>query len=112
MPQPFDYTAWLENTELPPDDEDHEWCAHFIVLADSAEGAAAWGDKIVRDLCAASYDVFLRSSVEPHVCATTSTAGEKHPCPNYPALSRPGNELLAMPVVVDGEPATAEYIGW
>ncbi len=112
MPEPFDYVAWLENSELPPDDEDYEWCAHFVVLADSAQAASAWGDKIVPELCAESHDVFQRSSVEPHVCSMTTVAGNKHPCPNFPALSRPGNELLAMPVVAYGQPATAEYIGW
>lgn len=48
----------------------------------------------------------------PHVCPMTITAGEKHPCPNFPALSGPGNELLAMPVVAYDAPVTVEYIGW
>jgi hypothetical protein len=111
-PQPFDYVASLANPDLPADDEDYEWCAQFIVLADSADAAAAWGDKIAQNFCSASSDVFLRSSVEPHVCSMTITAGDKHPCPNFPALSRAGNKMMAMPVVAYGDPATPEYIGW
>ena len=112
MPEAFDYVAWLDNTELPADDEDREWCAVFVVIADSAELAAGWGDTMTRSFCSESGDVFLHSSVEPHVCGLAITAGEKHPCPNFPVLSRPGNEELAMPVVAYGDPASAEYIGW
>jgi hypothetical protein len=110
--QPFDYDAWLEDHELPPDDEDFEWCCHIIVLAESKQAAHAWGDMLVKQLSAGSPDEFLRSSVEPHVCGLATAPGTKHPCPNYPALSRPGNEMLAMPVVTYGEPATGEFIGW
>jgi hypothetical protein len=112
VPEAFEFVAWLGNTELPVDDEDHEWCAVFVVLADSAELAARWGDTITRGFCSESSDLFLRSSVEPHVCGMAIKEGQKHPCPTYPALSQPGNEALAMPVVVYGEPASAEYIGW
>lgn len=108
----FDYDAWLEDHQLPADDEDYEWCCHVIVHAQSAEAAQAWGDVLVKGLAAESQDVFLRSSVEPHVCGLPTVPGTRHPCPNYPALSRPGNERLAMPVVAHGEPASADFIGW
>lgn len=109
---PFEYVAWLEDQQLPPDDEDFEWCAVIVVSAESAEAAQTWGDTLVAKFCRSSQDVFLRSSAEPHVCALPAVAGRKHQCPNYPALSRPGNEMLAIPVVAYGEMATAEYIGW
>jgi hypothetical protein len=109
---PYDYDAWLEDRQLPPDDEDFEWRAHVIVVADDEGAAQAWGDVLVKELCAESADVFLRSSVEPHVCDLTITPGSQHPCPNYPALSRPGNAAAGMPVVEFGERVTAEYIGW
>ncbi len=74
MPEVFDYVAWLENTELPADDEDHEWCAVFVVIADSAELAAGWGETITRGFCSESSDLFLRSSVEPVVSQMTLLA--------------------------------------
>ena len=109
---PFEYVAWLEDHQLPADDEDFEWCAVILVLAESEAAAQEWGDVLVLRQCAASKDTFLRSTVEPHVCDLPLVGGTKHPCPNYPALSRPGNEALAMPVVAYGEAASADYIGW
>jgi hypothetical protein len=107
---PFDYHSWQEDHQLAPDDEDFEWTAHILVLADSAEAAQSWGDRLVRDLCSHSRDVFLRSTVEPHVCAASVTPGKMHACPNFPKPS--GGGYFDTPVVVGGEAATAEYIGW
>ncbi|MDQ1749309.1 MAG: hypothetical protein QOE71_365, partial [Pseudonocardiales bacterium] len=81
MQEPFEYLAWLANNELPPDDEDHEWCAVIIVLADTIDEAQSRGDELIRGFCEDSFDVFLRSSVEPHICSLTPTTGQKHPCP-------------------------------
>lgn len=112
MSNAFEYVAWLGNHELPAEDEDYEWCAVFIVLADSVEAASAWGDSLTHAWCSESFDVFLRSSAEEHECTMAVVGGQKHPCPNLPALSRAGNERVAIPVVLDGQPAAAEYIGW
>ncbi len=106
----FDYTSWQEDHQLPPEDEDFEWAAHIIVLADSAESAHSWGDSVVAGLCAESPDVFLRSSVEPHLCADVVTPGVPHACPNFPKPN--GDGFFATPVVQYGEEASASYIGW
>jgi hypothetical protein len=108
--QPFDYVAWLEDPALPTDDEDHEWCAVFIVLADSASRAKAWGDVLTRVHCSESEDVLLHSSVEPHICSEPVVAGEQHPCPNFPVVDGPG--LHQLPAVLDGQLATSDFIGW
>jgi hypothetical protein len=51
VPDAFDYVTWLENTELQTDDQDHEWCAVFVVIADSAELAAGWPTRSACSSC-------------------------------------------------------------
>lgn len=82
----------------------------FVVLADSPEVAQSWGDVVVQRLCSESRDVFVRSTVEAHVCAAQVSTGTKHACPNFPKSD--GSGYFETPVVVDGQAASADYIGW
>ena len=80
------------------------------MLAESAEAAQSWGDHLVVRLCSQSQDVFLRSSVEPHVCGAAVAPGLQHACPNFPKPT--GDGYFESPVVLDGEQPSADYIGW
>lgn len=90
---PFEYTAWLRDTRLPPDDEDYEWPAVFLVLAATPEDARAWGDHVWRAEAARIGDEFLWSAVEPHVCSQPAAPPE-HPCSQYRG---------SLPVVDEGQ---------
>jgi hypothetical protein len=104
---PFEYVVWFRDGRLPADDEDYEWPAVFIVTAESAEQARAWGDHLAQRAASrsAGEDTFLRSSVEPHVCSGAVRDATQHACPNYPTAQ-------ATPVVRVGAEATDEFIGW
>lgn len=89
----FMYYAWFQDQRLPPDDQDHEWPACFIVEADSADEALAWGDHLAKSYSTRTSEyVFLRSGVED-----AGTAG---------------GDLASLPVVVAGYEATDSDIGW
>jgi hypothetical protein len=102
--QPFEYVAWIEAPSLPIDDQDREWCAVFIVLADSSTKAVTWGDVLTRAYCVAVNEVFLHSSVEPHICGEPALNGEAHRCPNYAGSP--------IPALLDGVFAADDFIGW
>jgi hypothetical protein len=105
----FEYVGWHEDPSLPPDDEDREWCVVFLVLAASLTDAQAWGDEVSRSHAARSGDVFLHSSVEPHVCQGTLVPRQRHACTNYRGT---GGELMAMAVIEHGDEAPDDFIGW
>ncbi|HEY3545333.1 MAG TPA: hypothetical protein VGK17_04485 [Propionicimonas sp.] len=87
------YTAWLTDPQLPPDDEDREWPACFIVVAADQESARQRGDHLAREYATSSGQVFTRSAVE--------------------AVS-PGAdaEVDRLPVIRQGEEAPDEQVGW
>lgn len=65
---------------------------------------------MIKSLCDQSKDVFLRSSVEPHICSSVITPSAPHACPNFPKAT--GDGFFESPVMSDGEVVSAEYIGW
>jgi hypothetical protein len=83
------YTAWFRDTLALPDDEDVEWPACFLVVAENEANAQTWGDHLSTSFSRRrGTEEFLRSSVEP---------------------SEDGGRL---PVVKDGEDASDGEIGW
>ena len=39
MQAEFEYVVWFQDPSMPPDDEDFEWPAVFVIVADSSEAA-------------------------------------------------------------------------
>ncbi|MEO8290463.1 MAG: hypothetical protein ABI649_05645 [Gaiellaceae bacterium] len=64
MAAAYEYVAWFRDERLPPDDQDYEWPAVFIVVADSAEAALAWGDRLAADYAQALSERFIHSGAE------------------------------------------------
>ena len=60
----FTYVVWFRDWSLPPDDQDHEWVAVFVVIAHTAVRAKEWGDELVRSYLTRQPGLeLLRSSV-------------------------------------------------
>jgi hypothetical protein len=89
MDQAFEYVVWFRNETLDPADEDYEWPAVLVVVSVSAAAAKKWGDVLASSYASRTDETFLWSSAEP--------VAEPHP---------------ESPIVLDGESATDEYIGW
>lgn len=87
----FEYVAWFEDPRMPENDEDREWPAVFIVVAPSRDAAHEWGDHLARGRAERAKELFLRSSVEPHLCHR-----DQHD----------------LPTVTHGSEASDELIGW
>ena len=105
----FEYVGWHEDVRLPPNDEDREWSVVFMVLAASSTDAQEWGDEVSRDHAGRSGDVFLHSSVEPHICDGPLMPGTGHPCTNYRGTE---GTLQALAVIQVGGAAPDDFIGW
>jgi hypothetical protein len=90
----FLYTAWFRNRRLPPEDQDYEWPACFLVTAETATEAQAWGDHLATSFASRRDDeVFLRSDIDE-----TESGGE--------------SGSLRVPVIPCGYEATDGEIGW
>ncbi len=102
---PYEYAVLWETERFPVGDEDREWVAVFIVLAASGPRAQAWGDYLAARRARSQADplTIKRASVEPHVCSTPFDDSRSHACMTY---------VETQPVVVDGEEAADEHIGW
>ncbi len=55
------YTAWFRDPRLAADDQDYEWPACFVVEAESADAARAWGDVLAKRRALRRGEVFLSS---------------------------------------------------
>ena len=63
----FQYVAWFRSHTLKPDDQDYEWCACFVVVAEDENAAGQWGDQLARDYSGRSgTEEFLRSHFDSH----------------------------------------------
>lgn len=97
-PSRFEYAVWFRNLRLAHDDQDYEWPAVFAIEADTAEAAQAWGDHLARSYAARNEEVFLSSKIEPLSDETK-------------LLERIGDRPV-VPLVVCGDEATDDEIGW
>jgi hypothetical protein len=87
----FEYCVWLRDAHRPPDDEDHEWPAVFVVRAADERAAQTWGDWLAHDYCRRVPEAsFISSSVEPAKAST----------------------LQQVPIIEDGERASDNKLGW
>lgn len=90
MPSRYEYVAWFRNPTFPPNDEDHEWPAVFLIDAVSPQAARSWGDSLSRRYAERTGQEFLFSEV--------AGAGD--------------NPAHLLPVVRDGERVEDTHIGW
>lgn len=60
-----EYVVWFRDLSLPPDDEDYEWPAVFVVVADDDQAAKAWGDTLALDYVSRTDQILLRSKIVP-----------------------------------------------
>jgi hypothetical protein len=84
----FEYVVWFRDESLPPDDQDFEWPACFLVEALSDTAAQKWGDHLAGSYATRTAQVFLWSRVD----APSGSTG--------------------LPIVREGELASDSYIGW
>jgi len=89
----FIYTVWFRDPAFPPDDQDYEWPACFVVDAVGAAEARSWGDRLASAYAWRSKQETLSSSTEP--LASTDLLG-----------------VDPLPVVEYGVWASDEEIGW
>ncbi len=89
----FIYTVWLRDRSLPPDDQDYEWPACFIVDAVSPSAAHEWGDHLAQQYANTRRLGFVSSRTEA-VGETDLMGVEK------------------LPVVLHGQDAADKEIGW
>jgi hypothetical protein len=91
------YTAWFQDQSADPSDQDYEWVACIFIAAETASDAKNWGDHLAKSYSVRNPDnVFLRSEKattmdDPTWIGVTDWRG---------------------PVVVFGQEASDEYIGW
>jgi hypothetical protein len=96
----FEYVAWIRDNYLPPDDQDYEWPAVFLIVAANWEEAKAWGDHLAKRRFPPGDDreEFLWSK-----------------CEDIRSLG-PGGALTHTasdgPVVQAGQDVSDDYIGW
>ena len=87
------YTAWFRDTRMPPDDQDYEWPACFLIEAATADEALSWGDRLARGFSERRVtEVYLSSHVEDE--------------------SEADGDLSKLPVVRVGYEASDMEIGW
>ncbi len=89
MPAEFEYVVWFQDPSMPPDDENFEWPAVFVIVARNSEAALQWGDVLSKSYAARTDQVFLSSKVD-----------------NDPSFDS------RLPRVSHGELATDQQIGW
>lgn len=92
MTPQFAYVAWFIDLNLPPDDQDYEWPACFIVEAVSADEALRWGNHLSMDYSKRTFQPFLRSEAMD--------------------LNVAEGDWSSEPVVPTGYEATDDEIGW
>jgi len=86
----YNYVAWFRDHAVAPEDEDHEWCACFIIAAANSVEAQAWGDQLAKDHARRmKHEEFLRSHLD-----------------SAPWLPKDA------PRVVVGKPVSDDEIGW
>lgn len=91
----FLYTAWFENLNAPIDDEDHEWCACFLIEAESEARAKTWGDHLATNFSSRwTEEKFLWSEIEGK--SDNAWSGEE----------------AKLPRITDGYVASDKEIGW
>lgn len=84
------YTAWFQNQDREPIDQDYEWPACFLVSAESEAEARSWGNHLAIQYSSNnSSEVFLKSSAK---------------------LTKEDN--IDLPKVRFGIEASEAYIGW
>ena len=60
-----EYVVWFRDPSLPPDDEDYEWPATFVVVAAADTAAKAWGDTLASDYAGRTGQIVLCSKIVP-----------------------------------------------
>lgn len=65
------YVAWFRDARLPPDSQDHEWPACFVVVAPNEGQAVSWADELCRGYAARTHQTFLRSYIDPEEWGST-----------------------------------------
>jgi hypothetical protein len=88
----FVYTVWLRNPSFPPDDQDYEWPACFVIDAENAAAAKSWGDHLAERYSKSSRQEVMTSSAESVESSDLSGIEE-------------------LPIVMDGQDATDRHIG-
>ena len=89
------YSAWFRDTKFPPDDQDYEWVAVFIVEANSESDALEWGDHLSKNYSSRYEDQQFYKS------------GIGHPSEYVDCLG-----FNDTPKVKYGQMPTDEYVGW
>ena len=93
--QTFWYVGWFCDTTQPPDEEDYEWCACFLIDTESATLAQLWGDELSRRFSKKwPTEKFLRSEAQ------------QYQPDEVQVQTRP------TPHIAYGYEATDEEIGW
>jgi hypothetical protein len=61
----FEYVAWFRDERLPPDDEDDEWPAVFVIQAPDQDDAKEWGDRLAAQRALDTSEILIRSWTSP-----------------------------------------------
>jgi hypothetical protein len=86
------YSVWFQDRSADSSDQDYEWVACIYIEAETAEDARSWGDHLSKSYCdRRPHNVFLWSDEITTMSDVTDWSG---------------------PVVVYGQEASDEYIGW
>ena len=90
------YVSWFRDTWLDETEQDHKWCACFIIKANESTDAKSWGDHLANSMCNQNdQEKFLWSEVHNRDNPMYSEENWKN-----------------TPVVLFGEVASDDYIGW
>jgi len=90
----FIYTGWFRDQSLHSDEQDHEWCACFVIEADTKEKAIEWGNRLSEKHSEkVQTEIFFSSSAEQ---LTGNNA----------------QQITSLPRLRYGEYASDEIIGW
>ena len=74
------YSAWFRDEKFAPNDQNCEWVAMFIIVADNEKDARIWGDQLARKHASMIGEPFIASYVE--------SASEYEGCVNYSGTPR------------------------
>ena len=83
------YSVWFEDPKLPPDDQDREWVACFVVEASTEREAQAFGDSLAKARSDRAGEPLVSSAVVPA-----------------------GDNTRGLPLVVVGSQVSDEQLGW
>jgi hypothetical protein len=92
------YTAWFRNLLMEPDDQDFEWVAIFVIVANTADAAHAWGDHLAKSCSSRNPD-------ELFLCSDVKALDD----PIWSGVTKSWHEC---PLVHFGHEAADEEIGW